>query len=268
VNYQTDDDFFGHDARAWRGGENSSPILTRTWCATERPVLSRALGAELVSQKKGLRTTQVEGPSRAKASRFLWGIDWAEWLPRDLTDDGIELQESDIDSALPFIEAHYAEIFEQEAERGRFFHEPFDGAKRRYYKTADVFEIKQSGCTVGLLIGAPTDWSTYYVRTIGVLRAYQGRQLPRLILPFLFDRLAEAGVRRFEAETSPSNLASVLNLTRLRFNLTGTVLTERWGALLRFTKFVDSNAEGVFLDKFCAGIRYQKRRSPNPHVKP
>lgn len=237
--------------------------MTRTWSATERPVLSAALGAETVSPESGLRTTQVEGPSRAKASRFLWGIDWAEWLPRDLTDDGIELHWSDIDSAMPFIEAHYAEIFEQDAERGRFFHEPFDGAKRRYYKTADVFEIKRAAYTVGLLIGAPSDWSTYYVRTMGVLREYQGRQLPRLILPFLFDRLAKAGVRRFEAETSPSNLTSVLNLTRLRFNLTGTVLTERWGALLRFTKFVDPDAEGVFLDKFCAGIRYQKRHCEN-----
>jgi GNAT superfamily N-acetyltransferase len=194
----------------------------------------------------------------------LWGLDWADWLPRRFTDDGVELHLSDIETALPFITAHYGEIFEQDLERGRFFSEPFDGAKRRYYQTSDVFEIRHAERTVGLLIGAPSDWSTYYVRTMGVIPAYQGRQLPRVILPFLFEKLAEAGVRRFEAETSPSNLATVLFLTRMRFNITGNVLTERWGALLRLTKFLDEDAEDVFLDKYCSGIRYQKRhRSRN-----
>lgn len=232
---------------------------------TERPVVSRSLGAEAVSQQQGVRAARVEGPSPPKASKFLWGIDWAEWLPRRLTGDGIDLCPSDIESAMPFICAHYAEIFEQDAERGQFFHEPFDGAKLRYYRTADVFEIKHAARTVGLLIGAPSDWSTYYVRTMGVLRAYQGRQLPRVILPFLFERLADAGVRRFEAETSPSNLATVLFLTRMRFNITGHSLTERWGTLLRLTKFLDEAAEDVFLDKFCSGARYQKRVRENRH---
>jgi GNAT superfamily N-acetyltransferase len=186
-------------------------------------------------------------------------------LPRGFTDDGIELHPSDIESAMPFISAHYGEIFEQDLERGRFLNEPFDGPKLHYYQTADVFEIKHSEQTVGLLICAPTDWSTYYIRTMGLLPAYQGRQLGRVILPFLFERLAGAGVRRIEAETSPSNHATVRLLTHLRFNITGTVLTERWGALLRLTKFVDEEAEDVFLDKFCSGVRYQKRRGRNRH---
>ena len=226
------------------------------------------MGAEaLVEDSAPLRSAPpLEVPDAPKASRLFWGIDWAEWLPRQLTDDGVELHLSCIESAMPFISAHYAEIFEQDLERDRFFSEPFDGAKMRYNQAADVFEIKHAHRTVGLLIGAPSDWSTYYLRTMGVVRAYQGRQLPRCIFPFLFGRLAAAGVRRFEAETSPANLATVLVLTRMRFNITGTILSERWGALLRLTKFLDEGAEDVFLDKFCAGIRYQRRerRDPSP----
>jgi GNAT superfamily N-acetyltransferase len=218
------------------------------------------MGAEAVSDNRLAYSTRIEAVHPSRASQLLWDIDWGKWLPRQITDDGIELRLSDIQAAMPFISAHYAEIFEQELERHRFFSEPFDGAKMRYYQTNDVFEIKHGERTVGLLIGAPSDWSTYYIRSMAVLPAYQGRQLPRCILPFVFERLAEVGVRRFEAETSPSNLVSVLNLTRLRFNITGTVLTERWGALLRFTKFVDEQAEGVFLDRFCSGVRYQRRR--------
>jgi len=199
-----------------------------------------------------------------KASRWLWNIDWSELLPRALTDDGIELRVGSIEAAMPFITAHYAEIFEQDLERDRFYAEPFDDAKIRYYQTADIFDIAHRGRTIGLLIAAPSDWSTYYVRTMAVLPAYQGRQLPRVVLPLLFERLAEAGVRRFEAETSPSNLATMLFLTRMRFNVTGSVMSERWGALLRLTRFLDEGAEDAFLDKFCSGIRYQqphRRRS-------
>ena len=38
-------------------------------------------------------------------------------------------------------------------------------------------------------------------------------------------------------------------LSRLRFNPSGTVLTDRWGALLKFTRFLDDAAEQVFLDE-------------------
>jgi GNAT superfamily N-acetyltransferase len=234
-------------------------IAKKLGSSNEHTIWSRSMGAEAVSGEHALLTPRVDPADLVKVSRLLWGIDWRAWLPRRLTEDGIELHLSSIDAAMPFISAHYAEIFEQELERDRFFSEPFDGPKMRYYRTADVFEIRHAERTVGLLIGAPSDWSTYYIRSMAVLPAYQGRQLPRCILPFLFEHLAKAGVRRFEAETSPSNLVSVLNLTRLRFNITGTVLTERWGALLRFTKFVDEGAEEVFLHKFCSGVRYQRR---------
>jgi RimJ/RimL family protein N-acetyltransferase len=241
-----------------------APDTARRYCeefgsSKEHPVWSRSMGAVAVSGEHALHTRRTDPADAVKLSRLLWDIDWRSWLPRRLTEDGIEFHLSSIEAAMPFVSAHYAEIFEQDLERDGFFSEPFDGPKMRYYRTADVFEIRHAGRTIGLLIGAPSDWSTYYIRSMAVLPAYQGRQLPRCILPFLFERLAKAGVRRFEADTSPSNLVSVRSLTRLRFNITGTVLTERWGALLRFTKFVDEGAEEVFLDKFCSGVRYQQR---------
>ncbi len=219
-----------------------------------KPAHADSVGAGPESPESGVRRT-----TSPNLSRLFWGVDWAESLPLALTRDGIELRASHIHRALPFVGAHYAEIFAQDEERARFFHEPFDEAKIRYYEASDVFELVQHGATIGVMIGAPTDWSTYYVRTMGVLQPYQGRQLPRLVLPFMFRRLAAAGVRRFEVETSAANLAVVLFLTRMRFNVTGQVLSERWGALLRMTKFLDEGAEDVFLDKFCSGIRYQRR---------
>jgi ribosomal protein S18 acetylase RimI-like enzyme len=215
---------------------------------------------EGVSQQKARRSSAIDSEVSPKASRLWWGVDWAECLPRTVTRDGIELHVSSIELAMPFIAEHYAEIFEQDLASDRFFSEPFEGAKLRYYQASDVFEMKDAGRTVGLLIGAPSDWSTYYIRSMAVLPAFSGRQLPQTVLPFLFGRLSQAGVRRFEAEASPSNFATMLVLTRMHFNVTGMILSERWGALCRLTKFEDEQAEGVFLDKFCSGVRYQQRR--------
>jgi len=205
------------------------------------------------------RSEQRPALAGAPASRELWGVDWRAALPRRLTQDGIELRCSDIERALPFVAAHYGAIFEEDPASNRFFSEPFDGAKLRYYRQADVFEMVDRGETVGVAIGGPSDWSTYYLRTMGVLPSHQGRQLPRCIFPFMFEVLSGAGVRRFELDTSPSNMATIQVLTRMRFNVTGQTLSDRWGALLRLTKFLDQGAEDVFLDSFCTGIRYQTR---------
>jgi RimJ/RimL family protein N-acetyltransferase len=197
-----------------------------------------------------------------RASEEFWGVDWETALPRLLTSDGIELRCSDIERALPFIGNHYATIFEEQPGASRFLAEPFDGAKLRYYRRADVFEVADGNETVGLVIGEPSDWSSYYLRTMGLLPEYHGRQLASSILTYMFDVLGRVGVRRFELDTSPSNMATIQVLTRLRFNITGQFTSERWGALLRFTKFLDDRAEEVFLDSFCTGIRYQRRHRP------
>jgi len=48
-------------------------------------------------------------------------------------------------------------------------------------------------------------------------------------------------------------------LTSLNFNVTGSVLSDRWGAQVRLTRFLDAQSEDVFLRQFCAGVAYQLR---------
>jgi hypothetical protein len=66
-------------------------------------------------------------------------------------------------------------------------------------------------------------------------------------------------VERVDVETSPSNLATMHIMNRFRFNVTGQVLSERWGALVKFSKFLDGDCEKVFLRQYCTGIKYQTR---------
>jgi RimJ/RimL family protein N-acetyltransferase len=193
-------------------------------------------------------------------SHVLWGIDWRKELPiRVARDETAFAVFSNFERSLPFIQRHYSTIFEDDGE-SPFTGGKLTGAKIKYYReVADFFEFQVDAETAGLLICTPVDWSTYYIRSAAVLPQHQGKKLIQRFLPLLFDRLRQAGVERIEADTSPANMATMHLLTRLRFNVTGTVLTDRWGGLVRFTRYLEEGNESVFLGQFCSGVKYQVR---------
>jgi hypothetical protein len=194
-------------------------------------------------------------------SEALWGIRWEELLPQQVTRD-VTVVASSYDQALPFIDANYSTIFEDEGEN-RFFNSQSPTLRARYYRMAgDFFEFKQEQRTVGLLIGTAVDWSTYYIRSAAALPEVQGSQMIQRFFTPMFAFLKAAGVERIEAETSPTNMAVIHLLSRMRFNPSGTVLTDRWGALLKLTRYLDEGAERVFINQFCSGVRYQTKDHP------
>jgi hypothetical protein len=199
----------------------------------------------------------------AAGSRFseaIWDIDWSEHLPLTITKDGVIVAESSFEQTAPFVRENLGAMFEEDPSSSPFLQGPSTAAKVRYYtEFGDFFEFKDNGRTAGILVCTPVDWSTYYIRFCAFLPEYQGRQLLHRFFPDFFGILKRAGVERVETETSPSNLAVMHIMNRFRFNVTGTILSERWGALVRFTKFLHEESENVFLRQYCTGIRYQAR---------
>lgn len=194
----------------------------------------------------------------APMSQQLWGIEWAAELPFE--SGGLRVEFSSYERAKLFVAAHYATVFEEHGTTSPFATD-FSPVKRRYYEMfGDFFEFFDGDELAGLLVCNPTDWSTYYIRSAAMLPKYQGRRIvQQFYTSVLFPRLQRAGVERVEFNTSPSNLAMMHIAARLRFNNTGTILSERWGAMIHFTKFLAADKEEVFLSQFCTGIRYQLR---------
>lgn len=192
-------------------------------------------------------------------SSMLWGIDWSSHLPMHL-EDGVIVRQSSYDESAPFVRQHYARIFKEDGS-SPFSTTRIDPAKERYYRLAgDFFTWELEGEAIGLLVGTPVDWSTYYIRSAAILPEHFGKGLIPSFLPRLFEILAAAGLERVEADTSPSNLAVMRILTRMNFNVTGTMLTDRWGAHVHLTRYLNAEREEVFLQQFCSGIRYQQGR--------
>lgn len=195
------------------------------------------------------------------ASRALWHLDWSSELPWTFGD--VTVEASTFAGATPFVERHYAEIFRAGGLDRRFFDDAPTPAKARFCASMDVFLIRRSGAVVGTLMAHPTDWSTYYVRSVALLPEARDHDVATRIASSLEAPLRAAGVERLEAEVSPGNAPMIQILGGLGWLVTATVNSERWGTLLRFTRFLDEDAEAAFVRSFCAlHVRPRPRAAP------
>lgn len=195
---------------------------------------------------------------RLTLSERLWDLDWSNVLPWQF--DGAVMVRSTYAEASSFMTAHYADIFGRET---RFFVEGASDAKRRFWDEMDVFAFRADDEVVGIAAGHPTDWSTYYVRTLALLPAVRERRITSGFTQNLSDALRSAGVARWEADTSPANTPMIRMFSRAGFVVTSTLNSERWGAMLRFTKFLREDAQATFHEQFTS-IPAFGRNPPRP----
>src|SRR5580658_6991842 len=188
------------------------------------------------------------GPRPVALSQRLWGLDWDRLLPWQI--DDVVVEAGSLEEAIPFMRDHYTEIFS--TGDGRFFTEMMSEAKRRFFAEMDIFVLRVAGETVGLVMGHPSDWSTYYMRSVALLAQYRARGVFPRFLEHFYEPLRKAGVERIEADASPSNQAVIrLHLSEGSI-VTATGSSERWGAFVRFTKFLNQEPHDVFHRQFCS----------------
>jgi GNAT superfamily N-acetyltransferase len=197
---------------------------------------------------------------RKSMSSIVFGIHWDAYFPFNFESQGCTAEYVSPGEGLTFLQKNYAEIHnshEDETVRP-FFKEDFTEAKLRYYEElGDFFLVKECGEPVGLIVGSLTDWSSYNFRSSSFLRRFQGSGVHTKLLSSVIQILKVHGVARAEADASPSNFATLQVLMRSRFNITGLNLTERWGALIHLTQYLQEAPEIHFLDSFCSGPRRQ-----------
>ncbi len=190
------------------------------------------------------------------------GKTWADHFPMAV--DGLPDDQVDrisFERAFEFLNMHYQDLHQLESD-GPFPIGDFTPARVRYYShMGDCFGFFHRGELVGVFIGTISDWSTYYLRTCSILRKFQGAGRFRSFLEHLIQSLKEMGFDRVEGEVSPANLGEVHLFNKLGFNISGVSLTDRWGAVIRFTMFLSDQAGKVFLGQFCAGIKPQLNKA-------
>lgn len=207
------------------------------------------------------QTTDVETrPHQVPFSTLLYGIDWAKYFPYTIPGTKIEVEYSVIDEALEFMAREAEQILECKPNI-ILQSESVLEKKNRYHKlVSDSFLIYDENVPIGVFFFNPLDWSTYYLRTGGLLPRYQNQRIWQKFLGYVLDILEQNGIARIEAEVSPGNLAQIHVLNKFEFNIVGTKCSDRWGTVLNFVKYLNPQNEEVFIRKFCYGISPQLSR--------
>lgn len=190
-------------------------------------------------------------------SQGLWGLDWSTALPWTFGDVTVEV--GTFDDAAPFVTAHYRRIFRADGADTRFIADPMTPAKRRFSDAMDVFLMRHDGHVIGTFLGHPLDWSTYYMRSVAILPEYRDRRLLTRLVEAMYGPLQAVGVERMEGEVSPANLPMMRMLVGLGWLVSATVNSERWGTMVRLTKFLRDDAETTFVHHFC-GLQVRPAR--------
>lgn len=189
-------------------------------------------------------------PTSQTLSKQFWNCDLSQRLPLTLTQAGTQAVAGDITRIRAFLMEQFPCLTEDASHAAQS--ELCNQAKRRYLESAcDLIELRHAGETVGAIVGAPEDWATYYVRFFAITPDFQKPALTRRFArQCLFEPLSACGVPRICAETSPANRAMARLFSELSFLATGQQLSDRWGPLVRYTKFLDPACESVFLQRF------------------
>jgi len=199
-----------------------------------------------------------ELPAPTLSQRW-WGLDWRDVLPFHL--DGARADFATMADVLPFVKEYYPAIFGAKDVESRFLESPMTEAKRRYFAEMDFFQFRVDGEAAGVFMAHPWDWNSYYLRSTGILPQYRERGLMSQFFDRLDEPLRAVGVERIEAEVSPANTPIIRVLAGHGYIVTGQVASERWGLLLRYTKFLSQGASAVFRRQYTA-MSIAKRREP------
>jgi hypothetical protein len=204
---------------------------------------------------QSLSTRSEPGHPRERAaaqtmSMRYWGLDWSKHLPWQVGDITIDI--GSCDDALPFIAEHYGSIFGTAGDT-RFVVEEMTAARTTFYRECDVFVFRSDNQIVGIHICHPSDWSSYYLRTLALLPAYRGSKFYVRFNERLSEVLASHGVARIDVDVAPANFASMTMCCQRGYLPTATLTSDRWGTMFRFTGFLSTESETKFRAQLVSG---------------
>ena len=189
--------------------------------------------------------------SQKSLAEQIWKINWQEYLPFQLS-PSVSLESVSSDEGFAFIADYFPLIFEQESDHRFFETEGCKSSKNLYYKTVgDFFIFKDRDKPVGMAVGSLLDWSSYNFRNIAILPEYQGQKLYYTFFQWISSILAQHGVKRIEGDIAPSNTRHLQVVNSMGYIMTSMTLSERWGALVHVTKYLDKSDEERFQELFC-----------------
>ena len=193
-------------------------------------------------------------------SNKLWKLDWSRFLPMKLNNHSHALEEGSFLAFLDFFNSYFSEDYAESTPD--FFVGENPLAKKEFYEEiGDFFIFRKEREIMGAAVFNPSDWNTYYLRSILIRKEYRGLGYFQYLIEFVLKKLESVGVGRVEAQIAPANALSLHVLIKFGFVVSGLSNSERWGSLVHLTRFLNRGNEKVFLNKFNFGS-FPKKSDP------
>lgn len=197
----------------------------------------------------------VERNHQGGVRHFLGGSDipWHEYLPITLK-NGYEIHSGSFEEVKMFAQSHFQQIYSPIDPKTQYrWGEDHPNKKSFYENFAEIFLFKKGAEIIGFHVINLTDWSTVYHRNVSISKKHQNKQLWQLWFACLIEILKAHQIHRVECDVSPGNTKKVHVLNKMGFRVTGFNTSERWGAVMKFTKFLNSEYENLFQKNLCLG---------------
>lgn len=195
-----------------------------------------------------------------RLSLTVWGLDWEKHLPMSLGD--YTLEASTFEEFVAIKNRPNSFIISSENSNDQFLKESLNISKEEYLrKFSDFFVIRslQTQEVCGVIVCDVMDWSSYYLRFIYIDPKHRSHNLTIQFVAAVESVLKNYSLDKIVCEVSSGNLPQVARMSQQGYICTGNSLSERFGSLLRLTKFLKSDSLEIFNTQFTQDIRHHKR---------
>ncbi len=108
----------------------------------------------------------------------------------------------------------------------------------------------ENGRPVGWFTGEAEDTITFYNRNAGVLPEVRNQAIATEFLGHFIDYLRELGYERVTSQHKVTNKKVLLALLKRDFIITSLEATERWGIMVKLTRFLHEDRLQAFIEKY------------------
>ncbi len=176
-----------------------------------------------------------------------------QFFPFEIPSLGVVMDHGDYSTTVRFIEKNHDRIFDS-AQSDHFFQEPMTEKKETFLRDkTDHFLFQKDGNVIGVVMGNPIDWCSYYIRYCAFEEKFQKLGIVQHSFPVLIQSISSMGFQQIEIDVSPSNHPQIQVMNRTGFIISGQMNSEKWGSLIRFTKYIDTQRQKTFLSIFTQG---------------
>lgn len=182
-------------------------------------------------------------------SSRVWGIDWNNHFPLSIGRYTVEL--SSFEEFLKTKNHPGSFLVTSDNCHDHFIKDKNSQAKANYLNHAcEYFAFKMNGVIVGFFMGEVMDWSTYYIRYIIIAKNHRSNNLTTLFFQELEKIMSEYELDKICLDVSSAHVSHVSRMSQIGYVCNGNMLSERFGSIIRLTKYIKEESWTVFNKSF------------------